>query len=494
MCAALVTNCRRLLQTLINEAGHAMTMSLQAQQMHVDESASSVARRSSLFDSLSSRLMVTCLLALALSLAVILAGIEYAFTHYPAETFAGEEIASVAHRLAKNVQFDAEGVPVALRISPGMEKVRSAFAQDNGYRIVDEQGEVMLSSMPMVVSVPHGSDWLHTPRVRFENDGKDFYVQTVPIPGTRRPYFLQVVTSGAFDTALVRIKHGAIPKVFAITFLIAVLVFGITMRMTLRQLVKPIREASQAAAGITPQNLTTRLSLQGIPSEMRPLVASFNDALARLEEGYLAQQTFLAAAAHELQTPLTLIRGQIEMQPASPDTHQILHDVDAMSRQVRQLLHLMEASVLQSYEFSQVDLERVVRNVASHLARSAAARDVTIETSLPAAGKQIRADEGGLFILLKNLLENALAFAPRGSTVVIMADASSISVSDEGPGIDEAHLPFIFNRFWRAPNNRAEGCGLGLAICKEIVLAHGWRLAAERTQPGTLFTIRFSEA
>ena len=173
------------------------------------------------------------------------------------------------------------------------------------------------------------------------------------------------------------------------------------------------------------------------------------------------------------------------MQPPSPATHQILHDVDRMSRQVRQLLHLMEVSVLQSYEFSQIDLEHVVRDVAAHLARSAAARGVIIETSLRAPGKQI---------LLKNLLENALAFAPRGSTVVVMGDASSISVSDEGPGIDEAHLPFIFSRFWRAPGNKAEGCGLGLAICKEIVLAHGWQLAVERTQPGTLFTVRFLQA
>lgn len=466
-------------------------MSFELRQAGVNQLAPSMGRRAFLFESLSSRLMGTCLLALALSLTVILGGLEYAFTHYPAETFASKEIAGVAHRLAKSVELDAKGVPIALPISPEIKKIRSAFAQDNGYQIVDAQGDVVLSSMPKAISVPHVGDWARRPRDRFQGEGKDFYVETVPIPGTRSPYFLQIVTSGAFDTALVRIKHGAIPKVVAITFLVAVLIFGITMRTTLRRLVKPIREASQAAAGITPQNLTTRLSLQGIPSEMRPLVASFNDALVRLEEGFLAQQTFLAAAAHELQTPLALIRGQIEMQLASFDTHQILHDVDAMSRQVRQLLHLMEASVLQNYEFSQVDLEHVVRDVAAQLARSAAVRGVMIETCLLAPGKQIKADEGGLFILLKNLLENALAFAPTGSVVVIMVSASSMSISDEGPGIDEAHLPFIFSRFWRAPNNKAEGSGLGLAICKEIALAHGWRLVAARTQPGTLFTIHF---
>ncbi|GGA32031.1 sensor histidine kinase [Dyella nitratireducens] len=466
-----------------------MTISLDAPQAHVNEPPLSVMRQRSLFDSLSSRLLATCLLALALSLAVVLTGIEYVFAHYSAEVFASELIGEAAHRLAKSVQFDAQGRPVSVPISPKIEQFRAAFAEQTGYQVVDEFGDVALASMPMIVSVPHEGDWMTTQRSRFESAGKVFYVETVPIPGARRPYFLQVVTSEVFDTALIRLRLGTVPKVIGISFLVAALIFGVTMLVTLRRLVKPIREASQAAAGITPQNLTARLSLQSIPSEMRPLVDSFNDALGRLEEGYLAQQTFLAAAAHELQTPLTLIRGQIEMQPVSPDTHQILHDVDTMSRQVRQLLHLMEASVLQNYEFSQVDLEHVVCDVTSHLARSAAARGVTMETSLRAPGMQIRADEGGLFILLKNLLENALAFAPRGSTVVIMADTSSISVSDEGPGIDEAHLPFIFSRFWRSPNNKTEGSGLGLAICKEIVLAHGWKLAAERTQPGTLFTI-----
>ena len=471
-----------------------MTMSLDAPQSHLKETVPPVRHRYSLFDSLSSRLLATCLLALVLSLAVVLTGIEYVFTRYPAEVFASEIIGEAAHRLAKSVQFDAEGRPVSLPISPKIEQFRAAFAEQTGYQIVDEYGAVALESMPMIVSVPHERDWITTQRSRFESAGKIFYVETAPIPGGHRPYFLQIVTSEAFDTALIRLKLGTVPKVIGISFLVAALIFGVTMLMTLRRLVKPIREASQAAAGITPQNLTTRLSLQSIPSEMRPLVASFNDALSRLQEGYLAQQTFLAAAAHELQTPLTLIRGQIEMQPASPDTHQILHDVDAMSRQVRQLLHLMEASVLQNYEFSQVDLEHTVCDVTSHLMRSASARGVMIETHMRASGIRIRADEGGLFILLKNLLENALAFAPRGSTIVVTADTSSISVSDEGPGIDEAHLPFIFSRFRRAPNNKAEGSGLGLAICKEIVLAHGWQLVAERTQPGTLFTVQISKS
>lgn len=471
-----------------------MTMPLQAQQAHAKEPGSSMTRRPSLFDSLSGRLFVTCLLALAMSLAVALTGLEYALAHYPAEAFASMDVDNAAHQMAQSVQFDRDGVPISIPMSAKLEKFRSAFAQDIGYEIVDERGRVVASSMPGAVSVPHEGDWIHTRHSRFESGGKVFYAQTVPVPGAHAPYFLQVVTSEAFDAVLIRIKGSTVVKATAMTFLLAMLVFGVTMRLTLRRLVKPIREISQAAADITPQNLTTRLSLQSVPGEMRPLVASFNDALARLEEGYLAQQTFLAAAAHELQTPLTLIRGQIEMQPASPDNHQILHDVDTMSRQVRQLLHLMEASVLQSYEFSRVDLEHVLRDVAAHLARRAAARGVAIEVSLLAPVKQVRADEGGLFILLKNLLENALAFAPTGSTVVLMADASSISVSDEGPGIDEAHLPFIFSRFWRAPNHKAEGSGLGLAICKEIVHAHGWRLVAERTRPGTLFTIHLAEA
>lgn len=107
----------------------------------------------------------------------------------------------------------------------------------------------------------------------------------------------------------------------------------------------------------------------------------------------------------------------------------------------------------------------------------------------------IHGDRMALFVLLKNLLENALNFAPAGSTVILMLREHALVVRDERTGIDPAHLPHVFKRFWRDPDRRNDGAGLGLglglAICQEIASAHGWQLMARTHQPGAEFGVSF---
>ncbi len=94
------------------------------------------------------------------------------------------------------------------------------------------------------------------------------------------------------------------------------------------------------------------------------------------------------------------------------------------------------------------------------------------------------ADRGALFTLLKNLLENAVQHTPPGTLVSVEVDSTTLSVRDWGPGVPQDQLTTIFARFWRGAHRRDIGAGLGLAICQEIALAHGWSLTAIRAQPG----------
>ncbi|WP_417355767.1 ATP-binding protein [Gallaecimonas pentaromativorans] len=91
--------------------------------------------------------------------------------------------------------------------------------------------------------------------------------------------------------------------------------------------------------------------------------------------------------------------------------------------------------------------------------------------------------------LLKNLLENAIEHAPPHSQVQVALLPHELSVRDWGAGVDESQLPHLFERFWRGAHRRDRGAGLGLAICQEIALAHGWHLAASRQEPGLLITL-----
>jgi signal transduction histidine kinase len=286
-------------------------------------------------------------------------------------------------------------------------------------------------------------------------------------------------------------KIKQMPVTIKTIVLLTAIIFGVTLTFTVHRVLKPLREASSAAALITPRNLTTRLPVEGVPSEIKPLIHAFNETLGRLENGFSVQQQFLASAAHELQTPLTLIRAQIELQPEINGKELLFREIDLMARQVRQLLHLAEVSESQNFSFGEVNSVAVARDVLAYLARKADTKHIKLELETTDAPGAMWADRSALFILLKNIVENAINVSPPYGAVWLIIGAVSIQVQDEGPGIRQEHLPFLFKRFWRAPDAKHDGAGLGLAICKEIAIAHEWRLTVSSLASGTRFIVWF---
>jgi signal transduction histidine kinase len=272
--------------------------------------------------------------------------------------------------------------------------------------------------------------------------------------------------------------------------LASVVLFTIAVYFTLRKVLMPLRETSAAAARIDARNISKRLSTRNLPIEFLPVVDAFNLTLDRLERGYIVQRAFLAGAAHELKTPLALIRAQIDM-GGTADREVLLHDLDLMARQVNQLLHLAEASETQNYVFESVDVAAVAEDVVDYLRRLAELREVHADVRCTPEIPALRADRGALFMLLKNLVENAIQHSPVGGVVAVTVDADHLCIRDEGPGITVGELPKLFTRFWRGPARRNEGAGLGLSICKEIAAAHNWELAARSAGHGAEFVLSF---
>ena len=116
----------------------------------------------------------------------------------------------------------------------------------------------------------------------------------------------------------------------------------------------------------------------------------------------------------------------------------------------------------------------VARAVLDHLAFKAQRADITLHLQEPEVDVQVEADAGALFVLLKNLVENALDFSPPGSDVRVRLDDAGVAVEDHGPGVPPEYRAQVFERFWRAPGQTRTGSGLGLALVREIVVAHGW--------------------
>jgi two-component system, OmpR family, sensor histidine kinase QseC len=401
-------------------------------------------------------------------------------------------ISEYAESIGEQIRFDAEGRPAGVDLEP-MTWLYDSLAREVTYRVLDENGNVLLSSEPGQgpLAVPGEKVDLTDRNFVFERAGIPMHAATEEVDREGRTYLVQFAMSQRLSDML---RHYIGEPLFSRTFLIfclaALLVYFLVMSSTLRVILKPLNEASAIAARMTPRNLGARLEVDGVPSELRPLVENFNSALDRLEHNYRLQQEFLAAAAHELKTPLALIRGQIELGIDATNRQGLLQDVSRMGRQVQQLLHLAEASEPQNYVFAALDLESLVQEVARYIERLAGAQGVQLQVEVERGAALPRADRGALFTLLKNLLENAIQHSSPGAVVRLRASSQTIVVEDEGEGASPEDLPKLFARFWRSPQRRDLGAGLGLSICREIAAMHGWQLEGRNGECGMVFELR----
>jgi heavy metal sensor kinase len=249
----------------------------------------------------------------------------------------------------------------------------------------------------------------------------------------------------------------------------------------------PIDRITRTAADIGERDLSRRIDFDLPDDEVGRLARTFNAMLDRIEDAFGRQRRFSADAAHELRTPLALMRSQIdialrkERNPAGDrETLEALGaDVDRLARMSGSLLALArrDAGALQP-EKETVELAGLLDLVAEQYQPLAA--ETGVEIVLAAAPVTLTADQDQLIQVLVNLLDNALRHAPSGSRITLGCraeeDGARFWVADEGPGIAPEHLPHIFERFYRVDPGRARrqgGIGLGLAISKAIIDAHG---------------------
>lgn len=401
----------------------------------------------------------------------------------------------VAQKLATHIRYDAEGRPgiLALDIHQHLQWVFDALPLDAGFRIMDGTGQTLSWSSAGTRDAWTRSGLTNLPPTAGLSatslDGVAVHLATHPLSGMDgASYWLQVAVS----ERLAALRHDELGDTFAISITLAAILsialLGLVLFLLLRRQLAPIQRASQEAQLIEPREPWRRLGTDSIPSEIYPLVHSFNQALDRLEKGFELQQHFLADAAHELKTPLALLKAHLETGNGDPSL--MLRDIDHMSRQIQQLLMLTEVSELGSYQVEAMDVTLVIEDVLSFLGPIAARHQVDL-VSVGKRTQPLRGDRSALFVLLKNLVENAIAVSPAGESVCLFINEGAILVLDQGPGIKPEYLTKLFQRFWRVPGSKHGGAGLGLAICLEVAKAHGWRLSVRNTEPGCQFALRF---
>ena len=269
------------------------------------------------------------------------------------------------------------------------------------------------------------------------------------------------------------------------------------------QMTAPLQQLRRAAAAIARGDLSKRVEVHS-GDEIGELGQTFNEMAAALQRDEELRRHMIADVAHELRTPLSVIRGNLEalldgVYPPDPQhIVPVYEETLLLQRLVEDLrvLSLAEAGQL-PLEQEELDIGELVQGVVETARATAQEKQITLEAQVEQP-LLVQGDAQRLRQVLNNLLSNALRYTPSGGRITVMArrvgQEAQVTVRDTGPGIPPEDLPHIFDRFWRGDRSRTRasgGSGLGLSIARQLVEAHGGRIWAE-SQPGQGASFHFT--
>ncbi len=329
-------------------------------------------------------------------------------------------------------------------------------------------------------------------RTGVDTDGEQYRIVAVPITQLGnyalvlgRP--LQPTNNTLRSVSLVLIFFGAL----------GVLMAALAGATVARSSLRPVRELSEAVEHVTATDDLQPISIAA-SGDLALLADTFNRMLTSLASSRVRQRQLIADAGHELRTPLTSLRTNVELLTADArsgllkpeDRVEILADVNAQLAEFTSLIGDLvqlarEDGVTASPE--PIDLRDVIRSALDRVRRRAHGVGFDVELN----PYYVVGEADTLERAFTNLLDNAVKWSPAESTVRVQLEGGRFRVADQGPGIDEADLPFVFDRFFRAETARnTPGTGLGLSIVAQAVDRHGgWVRASRSAQGGAEFTV-----
>ncbi|MFL6697035.1 MAG: sensor histidine kinase [Vitreoscilla sp.] len=376
-----------------------------------------------------------------------------------------------------------------------LELFQSGDTDNVYYRVVTSDGRTVTGYPEFQLSglglQPETSQFFDTV-VRGRQVRAVVYLQPVLTETGIEPVRVQVAQTLLGRSALAKsLWMQAMVQQLAILALVALLVL-----VGLRHGLKPLLQLRDAVLARRPGSLHA-LETQAVPVELSPLVDAINEYAMRLERHTSVQQSFIQNAAHQLRTPLTLLTTQVSYALRASDAagrseslSAIRQTVQQSVRLVNQLLTLSSAEVHGPGDLQGASgrLDEVVRGVLVDMAGRAQSKGIDLGFECAAPDVSVRGHAVTLREIVMNLVDNAIRYTQAGGIVTtrisVAAQAATLTVEDNGPGIPEAQRERVLERFYRIDDRDSDGCGLGLAIVKEFASQLGARLTLRTASEG----------
>jgi signal transduction histidine kinase len=378
------------------------------------------------------------------------------------------------------------------------------LGDDIAAQVVDSSGQVLAATAglrgqgPIATTRPHGTELtVQTMRGVPDDSGHENYRMwsvAVRTPGGRVAIYLGTSLESASETT------GTLQRSLVVGIPLVVAVLAVATWFVVGRALRPLRRLQRDVSTISERDLDVRVSVPQA-DEVKSLAHAMNAMLERIDQGTQRQRDFVADASHELQSPLTAMRIQLEVALAhsgqedwSGTALEVLSDVSRMDRLVSDLLFLARADADELDEPNAlVDLDAIVSEA---IARARRAAPVDID-STDVSPTPVRGARDDLARLVRNLIDNAVSYATSRVRVSATAvgDTAVLAVDDDGPGIPSSAREVVFDRFTRlehARDLRQGGTGLGLAIALEVASRHGGSIRIDRSEDlgGARFVVR----
>jgi signal transduction histidine kinase len=374
------------------------------------------------------------------------------------------------------------------------------YSQEYGrysYAVLDENGRVLFSSLKdhtalfpadtrsdqiAFLQQRRGDATVSGASIRKSIDGQTVWIQAGEDLGNRDVLIDDIVADFYRNVGWITLP-----------ILLVLLVADIAI---FRRALRPLREASEIAGEIGPARPGLRLPTDEIPREVRPLVSAVNQGLDRLEEAFRIQRDFTADAAHELRTPLSVLRTRLDLLNDQDASRALRRDVEGMAHIISQLLEIAELDSLVVDPKEKADLRAVAAEIAEFVAPLALAQGKDVALSGATEPVWVRGNPEMLGRAIRNLAENAINHTAAGSTVEFVVEADgTVSILDSGPGISAEERNLIFQRFWRRDRRKAGSSGLGLSIVQRIAELNSATVTVENRKPsGARFSLKLARA
>jgi len=374
--------------------------------------------------------------------------------------------------------FDAHGSPIASSRNIPIEHLNSRIFYD----------------------VKKGADHFENAYLNVNERPSSFRIFTTPVMENKRlSYIVQVASPLSQLHAVLNNLEFSLLILLPLTVILTGLSGVFLVQLTLR----PVDQMIETIHQITAENLKLRLKIPGTKDEIESLAKTFNLMIARLDGAFTTQRQFMEDISHELKTPLSVLKGELEVtlkrirstQEYETALQSSLEEVNRLAGIVENLLTLARFDAKTTALHAQnLDLNGLVKDTVEAIQVLAIQKNITLQLN-SAHTVEVLADKNQLKRLLLNILDNAIKYTPSGGKISVdlrqQKDSADIDISDTGIGIPENELPHIFDRFYRVDKSRSTiGFGLGLSIAQSIAMAHGGRIYAKANTPhGTIFTI-----